>query len=133
VIRINLPPDPNGQLSDEQRLCIQRYHGIVSDLPPSEQTWTAAEQDLEAHEMRKVLPLCGMIRQPNNHPTVWRLQPAVEDYLEDGLQHTTWTPCGCSMGIRTLEAGETYTCCNDRCDARFDRSTAERVLEGCSI
>jgi hypothetical protein len=130
MTNLNIPPDPNGVLSDEQRLCVRRHHGIVIDLPPSEEGWTRKELHLAAHEIRKIAVLCDAIRQNEYQPTIWRLKPAVEDYLEDGLEHVTWTPCGCSTGVRTLEVGEIYTCCNDRCNVRFDRATAENVLGG---
>jgi len=44
---------------------------------------------------------------------------------------TTTTPCGRSTGVRTIEAGEVFSCtaADAVCDCRFDRATAEEVLE----
>lgn len=59
---------------------------------------------------------------------LWGTSPTVYRWIQNNIDTET-TPCGCSTGIRTVEAGELYTCKADDCDETFDRETALEVVE----
>jgi hypothetical protein len=60
---------------------------------------------------------------------LWTVPAGVAAWIEQNVD-STMTPCGCSTGIRTVTAGETYTCRNDECNETFDRETALEVVNG---
>ena len=58
----------------------------------------------------------------------WRICDGVRDLIEEDVVPRSRTPCGCSTGVITVEAGELYTCKNPDCDRTFDRETALEVV-----
>ena len=60
---------------------------------------------------------------------LWRSDPSTYAWIEANLDVTT-TPCGRSIGVRNVRDEDAYTCLDDECDCRFDRETAEAVIQG---
>ena len=60
---------------------------------------------------------------------LWRTSPAAARWIDCVIsEDVVTTPCGCSTGVRCVEAGEVFTCTSEACDCRFDRETALEVV-----
>jgi len=131
------------RLTRAQKRQLQRFPKAACRLPPHQKTW--AQHDLElpqdalaAFSRADIIRSVGRV-DPGDHPssrtraTEWKTASGVVTYAEKRLGGQTWTPCGCSTGIRCVETGSLYSCRDDDCDAQFGRAVAEAVVNDESL
>jgi hypothetical protein len=99
------------------------------DLPAADDgAWYRADigldhSDLAAFNRAGVIETVGGDGNRNE----WQTKQGVTEWVDDHIAGRTYTPCGCTTGIRTVEPG-TYTCRNDDCEETFGREAAEEVV-----
>jgi hypothetical protein len=116
-------------VSRSQAATLQGRPDAALALPDSSETWFRSDIEighgaLSTFSRTEIIEAVGS----DNSRTEWQTAQGVAEWVEDHLAGRTYTPCGCSTGIRTVEAGETYTCRDDECACRFGRETAEEVV-----
>lgn len=104
-------PDAAVRLPDPE----ERYQ--VRDLPPEVER---VFRRFREHGVIKRVTGAGVIGE-------YRTDPAAYNHARNLEARRTTLPCG-HGGIRNLR-DEGYTCGEPSCDARFERSVAERALE----
>jgi hypothetical protein len=113
-----------------QSPALNSYPEAALQLPPAGETWTRDDIDVPRGALKR-FSQAGVIEKAgrdDHNRYRWRTVVGVVEWVEDHIAGRSYTPCGCSTGIRTLEAGETYSCTNDDCDETFGRETAMEVM-----
>lgn len=111
---------------------LRRFRFDALKLPPAGDTWLSQETGV-SHPALVAFHKAGVIRKvelDDDQPTraYWETVDGVHSYAQERFGDLDTTPCGNATGIRTIEAGETYTCTCDGCRCRMGRKTAEEVV-----
>lgn len=111
---------------------LHRYRFEALKLPPAEKRWLRIEIGL-SHAALVAFHKAGVVEKLYRDETTpsrayWQTAQGVHGYAQNRFGDLDTTPCGNATGVRTLEAGETYTCTDDACSCRMDRETAEAVV-----
>lgn len=116
-------------LSDVKRAAIKRYPRAAEQLPDPSETWERHEIELDenAHRTFSASEVIEVVHRSNHKGHTWRTADGITSWVANNVQPAT-TPCGNATGIRTITAGEEYTCSCEDCDCRMDRKTAEEVV-----
>lgn len=123
--------DRSAGLGMQERAALQRYPMEAQKLPAKGETWMRAHIDLH-HGALNAFHKAGVIRKvrrnnADNDAWHWEATAGVAEWVDTHIQDPT-TPCGHATGVRTITAGEEYTCSDPECDCRMDRETAEEVV-----
>ena len=113
-----------------QRAAIQRYPLEAQKLPQDGE-WLREDIDLHFGALN-VFSRNGVVTKVREDPRqdkrhFWTTTPGVVEWVENHTSEPS-TPCGHATGIRTIEAGTTFTCTDDSCDCRMSRAEAEEVI-----
>jgi len=128
----------DASLTRMQKRNLRRFPGEARRLPPHPETFGTCEVELSQGAL-EVFSRAGVIRSRgtiagDEHPgsrsrvTKWQTAPGVAGFVADRIDQQTWTPCGCSTGVRCVRTGTVYACTDDDCDTRFSRRVAEAVV-----
>lgn len=119
-----------GQLSPQMASTLKRFQEAARKLPPSDETWLRVDIEIGRGPQR-AFSRAGLIKkiERKEHTTkhYWKTTQGVYDWIQRHIETQTYTPCGKSTGIRTIEPG-TYTCTHDDCECRMSRDEAEEVI-----
>lgn len=121
-----------GGLSHVQASALRRRFEDAVKLPPHGEEWLGKEVGIGGGAIRLfsqvgVIQKCGY-EDDDTYAHYWETKQGVRDWLESRIENRDTTPCGHATGIRTIEAGTTFTCTDDSCDCRMDRETAEAIF-----
>lgn len=117
----------------QRRLQWIKYHiELVTAVPEPGERWEIHDTEFSSPEITRlqsygIIQKQGYIDDTTREACWWRTDPQAYEYAHDYLNRISKTPCG-HTGVRTLEAGETYTCCYDACNETFGRDAAEAVI-----
>ena len=128
----------DASLTRMQKRHLRRYPAAARRLPAHPETFGHYEVELSQGALA-TFSRGGIIRSrgtvaPEEHPggrkraTKWQTAPGVAGFVADRIDPRTWTPCGCSTGVRCVRTGTVYTCTDDSCGTRFSRRVAEAVV-----
>lgn len=113
------------------RAVLERNRGVAQELPHPEEQWTSAEMGLNNRQIhtfsrKGIIEKAGDV-SGNTNANLWKTTPRAYEYAKS-IERKAAAPCGYS-GVKNLGDGE-FTCTEKTCDCRFDRETAEQVLNG---
>lgn len=111
---------------------LRRFRFEALKLPPAGDKWLRIDTEID-HAALVAFHKSGVVEKLHrcdDNPTraYWETAQGVYEYAQDRFGDLDTTPCGHATGVRTLEAGETYTCTDESCDCRMNRETALEVV-----
>lgn len=127
-----MPRDHRTILDNHAEGAVRRYWQVAERLPEPGEKWLAREADIDTGAL-KLFQRSGVIEKHEREDGpgdchYWETSEGVREFVEQYIEGKTRTPCGRATGVRTITAGEEYTCTDPECDCRMDRKTAEEVV-----